>query len=91
LRNEVKRLNSASTFQQILEKTNEEKRQKYQWLWDHPSSRLLLEGNADMVKLIEDSKERPGSIEGWKYKVRSVCIKNPTLGAHNVYRSQRTH
>ncbi|CAG8530953.1 7160_t:CDS:2 [Racocetra fulgida] len=59
-------------------KTNEQRKEKYKWMYDKEKDPLLLEDNKDKPKLIEGaSQDKPAEIASWKYKVKNSLMFYP--------------
>ncbi|KAJ3268037.1 DiGeorge syndrome critical region protein 14 [Borealophlyctis nickersoniae] len=67
-----------ASFSAILNKNNEERKARYQWVFDKELNQLRLtggEGNGD-VKAIENG-ERPNVVQEWKYSARNSLMYVP--------------
>ncbi|CAG8719810.1 3028_t:CDS:2 [Cetraspora pellucida] len=62
----------------LMHKANEQRKEKYKWMYDKEKDPLLLEDNNDKPKLIEGaSQDKPAEIDSWKYKVRNSLMFYP--------------
>ncbi|KAI8884876.1 hypothetical protein K501DRAFT_293758 [Backusella circina FSU 941] len=66
-----------SSFTELLEKTNEKRREQNKWFFDRESKQLRLTSQPDQespIKLIETNELAPS---GWKYKARNTLMYLP--------------
>ncbi|TPX55107.1 hypothetical protein PhCBS80983_g05608 [Powellomyces hirtus] len=63
-----------ASFAGIIHKTNEEKKQRYAWVFDKEKGKLLLEDEKSETKCIEGMNK---TIEGWKYKAKNSLMYYP--------------
>ncbi|KAJ3409345.1 Cytosolic carboxypeptidase 1 [Chytridiales sp. JEL 0842] len=74
-----------ASFAAILEKSNEERKEKYKWFFDQEKGRMMLEGGGSVTggnsveggearRLIEGADRQVVPIDSWKYKTKNSLM-----------------